>query len=99
MVPAALSGTTGLMPSYGLVSRRGVIPNSFTFDHCGPLAWTAEDCGLLLDVLAGFDPGDPRSSAEPQRPPPASMAGLRVGLLRHFWGGGSHRCAGNDHGL
>ena len=83
--PAALSGTTGLMPSYGLVSRRGVIPNSFTFDHCGPLAWTAEDCGLLLDVLAGFDPGDPRSSAEPERPPPASMAGLRVGLLRHFW--------------
>ena len=83
--PAALSGTTGLMPSYGLVSRRGVIPNSFTFDHCGPLAWTAEDCGLLLDVLAGFDPQDPRSSAEPQRPPPASIAGLRVGLLRHFW--------------
>ena len=83
--PAALSGTTGLMPSYGLVSRRGVIPNSFTFDHCGPLAWTAEDCGLLLDVLAGFDPEDPRSSAEPERPPPASMAGLRVGLLRHFW--------------
>ena len=83
--PAALSGTTGLMPSYGLVSRRGVIPNSFTFDHCGPLAWTAEDCGLLLDVLAGFDPADPRSRPEPQRPPPASMAGLRIGLLRHFW--------------
>ena len=83
--PAALSGTTGLMPSYGLVSRRGVIPNSFTFDHCGPLARTAEDCGLLLDALAGYDPQDPRSSAEPQHPPPASMAGLRVGLLRHFW--------------
>ena len=83
--PAALSGATGLMPSYGLVSRRGVIPNSFTFDHCGPLARTAEDCGLLLDVLAGYDPQDPRSSAEPQRPPPASTAGLRVGLLRHFW--------------
>ena len=37
--PAAFSGVAGLMPSYGLVSRRGVIPNSFTFDHCGPLAW------------------------------------------------------------
>ena len=83
--PAALSGTTGLMPSYGLVSRRGVIPNSFSFDHCGPLARTAEDCGLLLDVLAGYDPQDPRSSPEAQLPPPASMAGLRVGLLRHFW--------------
>ncbi|MCY4452946.1 MAG: amidase [Immundisolibacterales bacterium] len=83
--PAALSGVTGLMPSYGLVSRRGVIPNSFTFDHCGPLAWTAEDCGLLLDALAGFDPEDPRSSPEPPRAAPASMAGLRIGLLRHFW--------------
>ncbi|MCY4318799.1 MAG: amidase, partial [Alphaproteobacteria bacterium] len=83
--PAALSGVAGLMPSYGLVSRRGVIPNSFTFDHCGPLAWTAEDCGLLLDALAGHDPQDPRSSTCPQRPAPASMAGLRVGLLRHYW--------------
>ena len=83
--PAALSGVAGLMPSYGLVSRRGVIPNSFTFDHCGPLAWTAEDCALLLDALAGHDPEDPRSSTRPQRPAPPSMAGLRVGLLRHYW--------------
>ena len=83
--PAALSGVAGLMPSYGLVSRRGVIPNSFTFDHCGPLAWTAEDCALLLDALAGHDPQDPRSLDRPQRPAPASVAGLRIGLLRHFW--------------
>ena len=83
--PAALSGVAGLMPSYGLVSRRGVIPNSFTFDHCGPLAWTAEDCALLLDALAGHDPEDPRSSTRPQHPAPPSMAGLRIGLLRHYW--------------
>ncbi len=83
--PAALSGVAGLMPSTGLVSRRGVIPNSFTFDHCGPLAWTAEDCALLLDALAGHDGQDPRSLDLPERPAPASMAGLRIGLLRHFW--------------
>ena len=83
--PAALSGVAGLMPSYGLVSRRGVIPNSFTFDHCGPLAWTSEDCSLLLDALAGHDPEDPRSLDRAQHPAPPSMAGLRVGLLRHYW--------------
>ena len=60
-------------------------PNSFTFDHCGPLAWTAEDCALLLDALAGHDAQDPRSSSRAQHPAPPSMAGLRVGLLRHYW--------------
>ncbi len=83
--PAALSGVAGLMPSYGLVSRRGVIPNSFTFDHCGPLAWTAEDCAILHDVLAGYDFQDPRSTGRPQEAAPVSMTGLRIGLLRHFW--------------
>ena len=83
--PAALSGVAGLMPSYGLVSRRGVIPNSFTFDHCGPLAWTAEDCALLFDALAVYDPRDPRAVYRQPEAGPVSLAGLRVGLLRHFW--------------
>src|SRR5690606_27948588 len=47
-IPAALCGVAGLKPTYGRVSRHGVIPNSFTFDHVGPLAWTVEDCAILL---------------------------------------------------
>lgn len=87
--PAAFCGVAGFMPTYGLVSRAGVIPNSFTFDHAGPLAWTAEDCALMLDAIAGPDGADPASAHAP--PPHAAAAlgqsikGLRVGILRHFW--------------
>lgn len=87
--PATYCGVAGLKPTYGLVSRAGVIPNSFTFDHCGPLGWTASDCALVLDAIAGPDAADPASALAP---PPACFAGLdrdiagvRVGVLRHFW--------------
>lgn len=87
--PAAYCGVAGLKPTYGLVSRAGVIPNSFTFDHCGPLAWTASDCALTLDAIAGHDASDPASA---NAPPPRAFAGLnrrlkglRVGVLRHLW--------------
>src|SRR5436309_7968230 len=56
--PASLCGIVGFMPTFGLVSRAGVITNSYTFDHCGPLARTVEDCALALEVLAGYDPND-----------------------------------------
>src|SRR5438034_1153422 len=56
--PASLCGVVGLMPTFGLVSRAGVITNSYTFDHCGPLARTVEDCALVLQALAGYDPND-----------------------------------------
>src|SRR5207247_3747695 len=46
--PAALCGITGLKPTYGRVSRRGVFPLAFSLDHVGPMAWTAEDCAMLL---------------------------------------------------
>lgn len=87
--PAAYCGVAGLKPTYGLVSRAGVIPNSFTFDHAGPLAWTAGDCALMLDAIAGPDAADPASANTP--PPHAftglnrRLRGLRVGVLRHFW--------------
>jgi len=87
--PAALCGLAGFKPTYGLVSRAGVIPNSFTFDHAGPLAWTAEDCALVLDAIAGPDAADPASAHA--APPDAAarlgmpLKGLRVGVLRHFW--------------
>ena len=61
--PASACGIVGLKPTYGLVSRRGVFPLSFTLDHVGPLARTAADTALLLDAIAGYDAGDPGSSA------------------------------------
>ena len=57
--PAFYCGTVGLKPTYGLVSRRGVFPLSYTLDHCGPLSWTVEDAALTMQVIAGYDPLDP----------------------------------------
>jgi aspartyl-tRNA(Asn)/glutamyl-tRNA(Gln) amidotransferase subunit A len=59
--PAAACGIAGLKPTYGLVSRRGVIPNCFSHDHAGPLAWTTEDVAILMQIIAGHDPDDPGS--------------------------------------
>ena len=87
--PASFCGITGFMPTYGLVSRYGVIPNSFTFDHCGPMARTVEDCAILLQAIAGYDPRDPGSIAQPIPDYRAALAGdikgLRIGVLRHYW--------------
>jgi aspartyl-tRNA(Asn)/glutamyl-tRNA(Gln) amidotransferase subunit A len=87
--PASFCGITGLMPTYGLVSRAGVIPNSFTFDHCGPMARTAEDCALLLQVIAGFDARDAGSMRQEIPDYRAELSnnikGLRIGVLRHYW--------------
>ena len=87
--PASFCGIVGLMPTYGLVSRAGVIPNSFTFDHCGPMTWTVEDCALVLQALAGYDPRD-AGSIEHRVPSYRAalrhdMKGLKIGVLRHYW--------------
>lgn len=88
-IPAAMCGTVGLKPTYGLVSRFGVMPNSFSFDHCGPLTWTVEDCAIVLGALAGHDARDPSSV---HRPPvdyrgalTGDIRGMRIGVVRHFW--------------
>src|SRR5437870_2854656 len=87
--PASFCGITGLMPTYGLVSRAGVLPNSFTFDHCGPMARTVEDCALLLQAIAGYDPLDAGSIEQKVPDYRAALAGdlkgLRIGVLRHYW--------------
>jgi len=87
--PAALCGLAGIKPTYGLCSRAGVLPLSYTLDHTGPLAWTVEDCALLLQAMAGHDPNDPASA---NRPTPdftanlnTSVKGLRIGVARHFF--------------
>jgi aspartyl-tRNA(Asn)/glutamyl-tRNA(Gln) amidotransferase subunit A len=78
--PAAANGIAGLKPTYGRVSRRGVLPNCFTHDHAGPLAWTVEDVALLMNVVAGFDPRDPGSVDLPVPDYAAALTGEVKGL-------------------
>jgi aspartyl-tRNA(Asn)/glutamyl-tRNA(Gln) amidotransferase subunit A len=86
--PAALCGIAGIKPTYGLSSRRGVLPLSQTLDHTGPMAWTVEDCALLLQAMAGHDPLDPASANRPVANFTADLnkgaKGLRIGVIRHF---------------
>jgi aspartyl-tRNA(Asn)/glutamyl-tRNA(Gln) amidotransferase subunit A len=65
--PASACGIVGLKPTYGVVSRRGVFPLSFTLDHVGPMTRTVADNALMLEVIAGHDPVDPGSAVAPQR--------------------------------
>jgi aspartyl-tRNA(Asn)/glutamyl-tRNA(Gln) amidotransferase subunit A len=86
--PAALCGIAGIKPTYGRCSRRGVLPLSYTLDHTGPMAWTAEDCAMLLQAMAGHDPADPASAAVPVPDYRANLhqgaKGLRIGVVRNF---------------
>ncbi|WP_202949833.1 amidase [Reyranella massiliensis] len=86
--PASCCGIVGLKPTYGLVSRRGVFPLSFTLDHVGPMTRTVADNALMLEAIAGHDPLDPGSAAPPRGHYAAglerSLRGLRVGFVRHF---------------
>jgi aspartyl-tRNA(Asn)/glutamyl-tRNA(Gln) amidotransferase subunit A len=88
-IPASLCGITGLKPTYGRVSRAGVLPLAWSMDHVGPMTRTARDCALMLHAIAGHDPADPTTSALPVPDYTAGLTGdvkgLRVGLLRaHF---------------
>ncbi len=91
--PAGYCGTAGIKPTYGLVSRCGIFPLAFSLDTAGPMAWTVEDCALMLDVLAGYDPNDQGSAktakvdygAAAHRP----IKGLRIALARSWY----------DHGV
>jgi aspartyl-tRNA(Asn)/glutamyl-tRNA(Gln) amidotransferase subunit A len=86
--PAALCGIAGIKPTYGLVSRAGVAPAAFSLDHIGPMAWTAEDCALMLQALAGHDPRDPASARHPVPDYTALLGrgirGLEIGVIHHF---------------
>ncbi len=88
-VPAAYCGIVGLKPSAGLVSRRGIIPLAPSLDTAGPMAWTVQDCAILLDAVAGHDPLDPASVAGPRRSYAraiwGSVKGMRVGVLRSLF--------------
>src|SRR6266516_2055997 len=91
-IPSACCGITGFKPTYGRVSCHGVIPLSWSLDHVGPMGRSAEDCAVLFDAIAGYDPRDPnsvsgppsRSSAllinGPERRGPMSLHGVKIGL-------------------
>jgi len=87
-LPAQACGIIGLKPTYGLVSRAGILPNCFSLDHVGPLAWTVEDAALALQAIAGSDPDDPTSATvavgDYSRDLHAGIRGLRVGVVRRF---------------
>jgi aspartyl-tRNA(Asn)/glutamyl-tRNA(Gln) amidotransferase subunit A len=87
-LPAAYNGVTGLKPTYGRVSRHGAMPRSWSMDHVGPFGRTARDCALLLQVIAGHDPNDVTTSAQPVPDYSSALgadrlSGLTIGVADH----------------
>ncbi len=76
-LPAAGCGVQGIKPTYGLVSRAGILPNCWSLDVAGPLTWTAHDAAIVLRAIAGPDAADPASA---DRPPVDYVAGLQAGV-------------------
>jgi aspartyl-tRNA(Asn)/glutamyl-tRNA(Gln) amidotransferase subunit A len=90
--PASLCGITGIKPTYGRVSRFGMIAFASSLDQGGPMAQTAEDCALLLNAMAGFDPQDSTSLDRPAedfaRDLDKPLQGLKIGVPREYFGKG-----------
>ena len=88
-IPASLCGIVGLKPTYGRVSRAGVVPLAWSLDHVGPMTRTVTDAALLLQALAGHDPADPSTAAVPVPDYRRGLDGdprtLRVGLVRELF--------------
>ena len=80
--PAGFCGLAGLRPTYGRVSRHGAMALCWTLDKLGPLALTADDCGVVLDAIAGPDPSDPTAADRPYRYQAADRKGFRFGMLK-----------------
>src|SRR5207248_3697277 len=80
--PAAWCGLAGLKPTYGRVSRAGIMPLSFSLDHAGPLTWTVEDAAIVLQAIAGHDASDPASARRPVADYRAALAGGNLRGLR-----------------
>ncbi|MGB7192194.1 MAG: Asp-tRNA(Asn)/Glu-tRNA(Gln) amidotransferase subunit GatA [Collimonas pratensis] len=90
--PASLCGVTGIKPTYGSVSRFGMIAFASSLDQAGPIAQTAEDCALLLNAMTGFDPRDSTSLERPKedfsRDLEKDLKGLRIGIPREYFSSG-----------
>jgi aspartyl-tRNA(Asn)/glutamyl-tRNA(Gln) amidotransferase subunit A len=87
--PASMCSIVGLKPTYGRVSNYGVVPLSWSQDHCGPMTWTVEDTALVLQAIAGYDPKDSTTSTAPV--PDYSTAlkedikGITIGVPRRYF--------------
>ena len=101
--PASLCGFTGLKPTYGLVSRYGMIAFASSLDQAGPMAKSAEDCALMLNVMAGFDERDSTSVNHPKEDytrglynsnPSKPLAGLKIGLPKEYFADGLEASVG-----
>jgi aspartyl-tRNA(Asn)/glutamyl-tRNA(Gln) amidotransferase subunit A len=88
-IPAALTGLSGIKPTYGRVSRSGALPLSWSLDHVGPMCRSAADCALMLGAIAGHDAADASSSRQAVPDYPGALTGdirgLRVGMLRPYF--------------
>lgn len=88
-MPASVCGVVGLKPTYGRVSKAGVLPLSYRFDHTGPLTRTVEDAALMLNAIAGYDPADATSLRVPVDDATAGIGkgigSLRVGVPRGYF--------------
>ncbi|MGH9787427.1 MAG: amidase, partial [Candidatus Acidiferrales bacterium] len=84
LTPSSFCGVSGLRPTYGRVSRHGAMALSWTLDKLGPMCRSAEDCGLVLEAIAGHDPEDPGSADAPfsYAPGDSSLRGLRIGWVK-----------------
>ncbi len=88
-MPASVCGVVGLKPTYGRVSKAGVFPLSYLFDHAGPITRTVEDAALVLNAIAGYDPADPatvRTAVDDYTEALAGgVRGLRIGVPRPYF--------------
>lgn len=88
-IPASFCGTVGIKPTFGRVSRYGVMPLDFSLDHMGPLTRSVRDAAICLAAIAGHDPRDETSSSQPVPeflpPPAASIQSVRIGIPENFY--------------
>ena len=101
--PASANSLVGVRPTRGLVSRAGVMPNSFTQDEIGPITRTVKDAALLLDVMVGYDPKDPITAFGLGKPPASyaaalkadALKGARIGVMTNLYGKEAHNAEVN----
>ena len=84
-----MCGIAGIKPTFGRVSNFGVVPLSWSQDHCGPMTWTVTDCAIMLQAIAGHDPKDPTTADVPVPDYLAALRdgarGLTVGVPREYF--------------